>query len=270
MDDILCLSPLEEVAHEIEELGSLALRHCKTVSVLCSLRTAFSCEEVHLVTLPSAWEVHAESAVIASVLEVVRHEHELVTGKDLRIAAHCGHHGHGDLHSVRILAESIAETCCIVVSREDHHIRKIVIHEVMREDVVYAEDTLAPARIILVETCAESIVEREVHDRLEVRVEAVLVLVAALPVCKLRNGSCPALAYDVEVRILVHHGLAPLRHRILLVVWICIHTESVEVSPLDPPDCPLLEILEHERVVKVHVDHGGVEPAAFLDIEVLL
>ena len=40
------------------------------LSVLCSLRTAFSCEEVHLVALPSAWEVHAESAVIAGVLEV--------------------------------------------------------------------------------------------------------------------------------------------------------------------------------------------------------
>ena len=157
-----------------------------------------------------------------------------------------------------------------MVSREDHHLRKVMVHEVMRKDVVDTEDAFAPAGVVLVQTCTESVMKRKVHDGREVRIEAVLVLVSTLPVCKLRNRNSPAFSHDVEVRILVHDSLAPLSHRLLLVVRICVHAESIEVSPLDPPDGPLLEILEDERVVKVHVHHRGVEPSAFLDIEVLL
>ena len=270
MDDILCLSPLEEVAHIVIKIRSLTLWNGKTVCIMSLCLTTLCSKEVHLISVPAAREVNAKSAMVTWILEVVRHEHKLITGKDLRIPTHCRHHRHYYLHTVRILTKNVTKTCCIVVSGEYHHVRKIMVHEIMRKDVVHTENTLAPARVILIDSRTYRVVEREVHDGLEVRVEAVLVLIVSLPVCKLRNRSCPALAHDIEVRILVHDSGTPLRHRILLIVWICVYSESVKISPFDPPDRPLLEIFQHVRIVEVHVHHRCVEPAALLDIEILL
>ena len=112
--------------------------------------------------------------------------------------------------------------------------------------------------------------KREVHHRLEMRIKTILVRIAALPVSKLRNRSCPDLTDNVEVRILIHHSSAPLGHRILLIVRISVHSESVKTRPLYPPDSPLLEISENIRVVEVHIHHRSVEPAALLNVKVLL
>ena len=168
VDDILCLSPLEEMAHIVEKVSRLSLRNIQAVCILRCLCTAFGCEKVHLIAWPSAREVDAESAMVTRIPEIVRNEHELITGEDLRISAHCRHHRHRDLHAVRILAEDITKTSSVMVAREDHHIRKIVIYEVMRKDVVDAGHTLAPARIVLVDAGTHRVMEREVHDGLEV------------------------------------------------------------------------------------------------------
>ena len=48
--------------------------------------------------------------------------HKFVTSKNLRISAHCGHHCHRDLHTVRILAENIAQTVCVMIARKNHHV----------------------------------------------------------------------------------------------------------------------------------------------------
>ena len=125
--------------------------------------------------------------MISHIAKVVRHEHELVAREDLRISAHCRHHRHRNLHTSRILAEDIAETGGIMVSREDHHIRKVVIYEIMRKDIVYTCHALSPTRIILIDAGTHRVMEREVHDRLEVGVETVLILIISLPICELRD-----------------------------------------------------------------------------------
>ena len=95
-------------------------------------------------------------------------------------------------------------------------------------------------------------------------VETVTVGVAALPVGKLVDVGVPALTHDVEVWIFIHHGLAPLAHRDFLVVRVGVHTQAVLAGELGPPDRPLLEIFQHERIVEIHVRHRRHEPAADL------
>ena len=97
-----------------------------------------------------------------------------------------------------------------MVAREDEHLRKVVIYEIVREDVIYLAHAGSPSAIVLIEGITESIVKREVHDGRKMRVKAVLVGVAALPVGKLRDGRGPALSHNIEVRIFVHDCLAPL------------------------------------------------------------
>ena len=63
MDDILGLSPLEEVAYIIIQVRSLPLRHQKSVCIPVCSTTAFICEKVHLVARPSSREVHTETAM---------------------------------------------------------------------------------------------------------------------------------------------------------------------------------------------------------------
>ena len=100
-------------------------------------------------------------------------------------------------------------------------------------------------------------------------IETVLVGIAALPVGQLRDGWGPAFADNVEVRVFVHDGLAPVSSRLLLIIRVCIDTESVKTGILDPPYRPLYEILEHIWIIEVHIHHRRHEPAAFLNIKIL-
>ena len=194
----------------VEQVGCLTLCDLETIGVMCLSLTSFVCEEVDLVSLPAAWEIHAEARVVTDIVRLGGNEHELVTCKDLRYASHCGHHRHGDLEGTRILAHAVTDAGSVVVAREDEHLRKVVIYEIVREDVIYLAHAGSPSAIVLIEGITKSIVKREVHDGRKMRVKAVLVGVAALPVCELRNGRGPALSHYVEVRILVHDCLAPL------------------------------------------------------------
>ena len=63
MDDILGLSPLEEVAYIIIQVRSLSLRHRKPVCIPVRRATTFICEKIHLVARPSSREVHTETAM---------------------------------------------------------------------------------------------------------------------------------------------------------------------------------------------------------------
>ena len=157
-----------------------------------------------------------------------------------------------------------------MVTDENHHIVKILIYKVVREDIIHTRHSLTPARIILRKRCPDGVVKREVHNGRKVGVESVLVHVVILPVCKLRDRRSPALAHYVEVRIFLPHSSTPLAHRVLLVIWICIHTESVKARIFNPPCSPLLEILKHIRIVKVHIRHRRHEPSALLHVQILL
>ena len=71
----------------------------------------------------------------------------------------------------------------------------------------------------------------------------------------MRDRRSPALPYDIKVRILFTDSLAPSAHRFLLIVRIGVNPESVKSGIFDPPDRPLLEIPECERIIEVHVRH---------------
>ena len=126
--------------------------------------SALFCEEVHRIALPSAREIHTKSAVISRIAKIVRYEHKLISCEYLRDSAHGRHHSHSQLHLRRVLSENISKTGGIVVAREDEHLRKIVIHEVVRENVIYPCHALAPAGIVFRESCAHRVMKREVHD----------------------------------------------------------------------------------------------------------
>ncbi len=87
------------------------------------------------------------------------------------------------------------------------------------------------------------------------RVETVTVGVAALPVSELVDVGVPALPYYIKVGIFIHHGFAPLAHRDFLVVRIGVHAQTVLSGIFCPPNRPLLEIFQHERIVEIHIRH---------------
>ena len=62
---------------------------------------------------------------------VLGNEHHLVAGKNLRETAHGSHHGHHNLHPVRILPYHISDTVSIMVSRENHHLGEVMIYEIV-------------------------------------------------------------------------------------------------------------------------------------------
>ena len=254
VDHGLRLAPLEEPLRVVEEprLYGIALRRV---------------EQVHRVALPAAGEIHAQPAV--SLREVFRGEHHLVAREYLRDAAHRGQHRHREFQPVGVSAYDVADAVGVVVGDEDHHFRQVMVDEIVRQAVVDARHALAPAERVGGQRPADGLLQREIHDRRQVRVEAVLVGIAALPVCQLRDRRRPAFAHDVEIGVFPAYGRAPLAHRHLLVVGVGVDAEPVQAGILDPPHGPLLEILQHIGIVEVHVGHRRHEPAALLQVEVV-
>ena len=68
VDDISCLSPLEEAAYIVEQVSSLAFLNLETVCVVCLRLTAFFGEEVDLIALPSTWEINAQARMVAHIV----------------------------------------------------------------------------------------------------------------------------------------------------------------------------------------------------------
>ena len=150
-----------------------------------------------------------------------------------------------------------------MVAGKDHHIVDICVVDVVCNRFVNLYQPFVPVDPVLCNSLAQSGLEREVHHARKVAVKSVLVRVSGLPVGELRHVVGPDFADDVEMRIFFANALAPACHRVFLVVWIGIHAQTVEVGVFYPPYRPLLEILLDVRIVKVHVWHRGVEPAAF-------
>ncbi len=205
-----------------------------------------------------------------SLRHVVRAEHHLVAREYLRHAAQRSQKRHRYLHAAYIAAHDIGYAVGIVVGGHNHHAAQIVVYEVVREYVVHARHALAPFGVVaaLLQCGAYRVAQRKVHDRGQVRVEAVLVGVAALPVGQLRYRRRPHLADDVHVGILVENGAAPAAHRLLLVIGVRVDAQAVEPHSLDPPYAPLREVVEHVGIVEVHIGHRAVEPPALHLIEI--
>ena len=66
MDHVSSLSPLEEPAYVVKQVSSLTFLHLETVCVMGLSLTAISCEEIDLITLPTAWEVNTQTTVALS------------------------------------------------------------------------------------------------------------------------------------------------------------------------------------------------------------
>ena len=115
----------------VEEIICHTFLYLESVCVVSLSHTAFCCEEVDLVAFPSAWEIYTEAWVVTDIARICGHEHEFITCEYLRDASHCGHHCHRDLEGARVLADAVTDTCCVMVAREDEHLRKIVIYEVV-------------------------------------------------------------------------------------------------------------------------------------------
>ena len=91
-----------------------------------------------------------------------------------------------------------------------------------------------------------------------------------MPICYGRCRACPTLAYDIEVRVFVHDGFYPFASWHHLYIWIGVHAQAVEVGVFDPPDSPLLEVLQQVGVLEVHIGHWAVEPTAVGEQTVVL
>ena len=83
-----------------------------------------------------------------------------------------------------------------------------------------------------------------------------------MPVSHSRRRTGPALTDDVDVRILLTNRLEPFAARNFLDIRIRIHAQTVQIRELNPPDSPLLEILQQIGVLEVHIRHRAVEPTA--------
>ena len=252
----------------VEEAGGVVVKVCSVAPERPARGVAPAAgEEVNGVALPSSGEVYALGSVVALAVAAL-HEHHFVSVVQLRYAAEGRHKGYCKLHLVRIALDDVARARMVVVGEEYHHVVQVVIDEILGQDAIDAGHALVPPYLVLAEGGDYGVTQREVHDAGEVAVVAVLVGVAALPVCDLGNERIPAFAHYVDAGVLLAHGLAPLRHGARLVVRECVNAQSVQVGIFHPPDGPLLEVLEYERIVEVHVRHGGHEPAALLTGEV--
>ena len=210
---------------------------------------------------PVQREVYAETSV--ALPAVAGYAHQLVCIENLRDSPEGSHHRHHHFLTRNAVIEHVGDAVGVVVARENHHIGHIRVVEVVGYCVVDLDQSLVPVHGVTRHSLAYCGLQREVHYARQIAVEAVTVRVAALPIDQLRHVAGPDLAHDIEIRVLAAHALAPLAHRIFLVVRIGVHAETVEVGVFYPPHCPLLKVLEHERIVQIHVRHRSVEPAAF-------
>ena len=196
-------------------------------------------------------------------------EHHLVAVVKLRDAAQGRKKRHREPHPGRIVPQHVARAVMVVVREEDHQVRQVLVREILGQDRVDPRHALVPPDLVLGKGAEHRLLEREVHDAGQMAVEAVPVGIPRLPVGDLRDVHVPAFAHDVHLRVLAADRLAPLGHRLGLVVRVGVHAEAVQARVLDPPHRPLLEVAQYVRVVQVHVRHRRDEPAALLPVAVL-
>ena len=183
MDDVLAFPPSEEVRREIMQVSRSGI-----IGILRLARggPSFSGEEVRLVLLPSSREINPLRSVIPAALAAG--EHHLISVIDLRNAPHRRHEGHGHLHLRGIMVPCVSHPRMVVVGDEYHHLGKVMVHEIMRQAVIHPCKALSPLGVVpvLTERRGDGFLQREVHYRGKVGIEAVLVEVSSLPIRKLR------------------------------------------------------------------------------------
>ena len=91
-----------------------------------------------------------------------------------------------------------------------------------------------------------------------------------MPVSHSRSGTCPALANNIDIRVLLADRSQPFAARDLLDIRIRVHAQTVQIGIFDPPDSPLLEVFEQILVLQIHVRHRFVEPSAVGELLVVL
>ena len=151
-----------------------------------------------------------------------------------------------------------------MVVEEDEHAVRIRIEEVVRHRHVDIEQTLRLSVVghICIDECIwNDEGQVEVHDGGQVAVDGAERRVLLPPCRETAAYRIPCLACDVELRIFVHGGLAPLRCELCIHVRMCILADAVDSCILDPPCRSLDEIVAYERIPLVEVRHSPVEPS---------
>ena len=187
----------------------------------------------------------------------------LIAVQHLRNTAHRSKQHVSQLHATRVFVlDNIRDTRHVVVAKECQQLIHIGVHIVHRHGVIHARQTVTPTAAVILQCLTNRLFYREVHHGRQVRIEAVEVLRAALPISHCRSWTSPAFAYDIEVRILFANSLEPLTAGYLLNIRIRVHTKTVQVCIFNPPDRPLLEVFEQVGVLQIHIRHRLVEPSA--------
>ena len=149
-----------------------------------------------------------------------------------------------------------------MVFDECHHTGGVGVEVVVAERVVQAVHATPPVIGLLMLGRVEFLLEREVHDGLQV---AVLVrqLGVFLPGSGIGGVGHPRLADGVEVGIFLVQLLHPLCHRLTVGIGIGVHTDAVDAYGLYPPDAVLDEVAHQVRILLVQVGHGRYEPSLY-------
>ena len=238
------LTPLEEFALEIKHI-----LHFRCYLVALRERST----EITVVTRVFACRSHR-------IFIAVQH---------LRNTTHRSQQHIRQFHTAQVFVlHHISDTRHVMVAEERQqfiHVRIEVIH---RQRVIDAGQTVPPTFTVVLQGLTNSLFRWEIHHGRQVRIEAVEVLRAALPVRYSRSRTGPAFTNDIQFRILITDGFEPLAARLLLDIRIGIYAQTVQVGIFHPPDRPLLEIFQQVRVLQVHIRHRMVEPTAVTELTV--
>ena len=149
-----------------------------------------------------------------------------------------------------------------MVAKHNHDIIDVGIEVIHSYRIINARETITPTATIILQCLADSFLYWKIHHGLEVAVKAVVVLNPRLPVCYCRSRTCPTLSYDIEIWVLIHNGLYPFATRNHFNIWVSIYTQTIEVSVFNPPNSPLLEVLEKILILQIHIRHRTIKPTS--------
>ena len=156
-----------------------------------------------------------------------------------------------------------------MVAEEREQFIDIRVHIIHCQRVIYTRQTAAPEITVILQCLTNSLFRREIHHGRQVRIKAVEVLCTALPISDSRRRTSPAFTYNIDIRELITNRFEPIRSGLFLNIRIGVHAQSVQVSVFNPPDGPLLEILQQVGILEVHVRHWTIEPTAVTQLTVV-
>ena len=173
------------------------------------------------------WQRSAQVRVVARIRASGSHR-ILIAIKHLRNTAHSGQKHICQLHTAQIFVfHYIRNTCHVVVAKESEQLVHIGIHIIHGHGVIDAGQTIAPSLTVILQCLTDCLFYREIHYSRQVRIKAVEVLSAALPISYSRSGTRPTFAYNIDIRVLFTDCFEPLTARNLLYIRVCIHAQTV-------------------------------------------